>query len=326
MTKGTDDQGPCLMKYLVGIDEAGYGPNLGPLVQAGVAVRAPDGGDDLWAALRNGVCRADEADDVRLIIDDSKKVHVLPRGLERLERAVLAVLGPQRSLGQLLERTASGTTLSDLDGEFWYQSGKPLPVSFDAAEPATGDAFNSALKIADIAFTMVRTLVTPAPRFNELLDQWNSKGTILANGLIVLLGEITHALPGTEPIQFVIDKHGGRNFYAPIVQTAFSDRWVTTISESDSESRYRIEGLGRLVTLRFIPRADSESLPVALASMIAKYLREVFMQQFNRYWQERVRDLEPTAGYPNDSKRFYGQIQRAMRQLSITERQVWRAR
>ena len=30
------------MPWVVGIDEAGYGPNLGPLVQSAVALRLPD--------------------------------------------------------------------------------------------------------------------------------------------------------------------------------------------------------------------------------------------------------------------------------------------
>jgi ribonuclease HII len=173
---------------------------------------------------------------------------------------------------------------------------------------------------------MARVVVTPAPRFNALLDKWDSKGAVLSHGLIALLADMDRDLAGDEAIEFTIDKHGGRNSYAPIIQTAFPDRWVTTLSESASESRYHLDEHGREIAFRFIPKADSDCLPVALASMIAKYLRELFMQQFNRYWQERVPDLEPTAGYPNDSKRFFGQIQRAMRQLSITERQVWRAR
>ena len=45
------------MPWVVGIDEAGYGPNLGPLVQAAVALRLPD--DDLagWTTLASRVRR-----------------------------------------------------------------------------------------------------------------------------------------------------------------------------------------------------------------------------------------------------------------------------
>ena len=51
---------------------------------------------------------------------------------------------------------------------------------------------------------------------------------------------------------------------------------------------------------------------VALASMLCKYLREVCMRQFNRFWEKHVPGIEPTAGYPVDAKRFYEAIQAAM--------------
>ena len=38
------------MPFLLGTDEAGYGPNLGPLVISASVWEVPDGGDDLYAA------------------------------------------------------------------------------------------------------------------------------------------------------------------------------------------------------------------------------------------------------------------------------------
>ena len=43
-----------------------------------------------------------------------------------------------------------------------------------------------------------------------------------------------------------------------------------------------------------------EFLPTALASMTAKYLRELSMRAFNEFWCARVTGLRPTAGYPMD--------------------------
>ena len=46
------------MTWIVGIDEAGYGPNLGPLVMTGVACRVPEElvAVSLWRRLRQAVC------------------------------------------------------------------------------------------------------------------------------------------------------------------------------------------------------------------------------------------------------------------------------
>jgi xylose isomerase len=89
---------------------------------------------------------------------------------------------------------------------------------------------------------------------------------------------------------------------------------------------YAIDNLGREISLRFEPRADGCHLNVALASMAAKYLREVCMLQFNRYWAAKVPGLKPTAGYPTDAGRFFADIQPRLAADGTDERAVWRAR
>ena len=79
------------MPWVVGIDEAGYGPNLGPLVQAAVAVRLPGHDPAGWDTLKPHVRRCCDPDDGRLLIDDSKKVYAGGNGLAELELAAMAV-------------------------------------------------------------------------------------------------------------------------------------------------------------------------------------------------------------------------------------------
>ena len=74
----------------------------------------------------------------------------------------------------------------------------------------------------------------------------------------------------------------------------------------------------------FQPRADAEHFSVALASMVSKYVREVLMGEFNRFWCEQVPGLKPTAGYPGDSRRFYDAIRPAAERLGIPEAALWR--
>ena len=81
------------MPWVVGIDEAGYGPNLGPLVQAAVALRLPDDDPAGWETLKPWVRRCHEKDDGRLLVDDSKKVHAGPNGFAKLETGIRGALG-----------------------------------------------------------------------------------------------------------------------------------------------------------------------------------------------------------------------------------------
>jgi ribonuclease HII len=302
--------------WVVGIDEAGYGPNLGPLVQAAVALRLPDHDPAGWKTHRRSVRRTRHKEDGRLLVDDSKKVY--PRGgIEALERAVIHALGlAPGSFGEFLGRVALAACLDDLRAEYWFDGDESLPLGEHEARRAA---------LPEFACACSASLVPPA-LFNQIIDGSGSKGTVLACGLISLMVATQSIGEQDEPIHYCCDKQGGRNFYAAMLQSAFPDGWVVVERESAEESRYRIDGLQRPVTIVFRPRADGDSISVALASMLCKYLREVCMRQFNRFWSKHVPDLAPTAGYPGDSRRYYDAIRIAMASLNLNEDQVWRKR
>src|SRR6185295_9038799 len=83
------------MPYCIGTDEAGYGPNLGPLVVTATLWRVPEGTtqETLYDHLTEIVTAAPrDGDDPRLWIADSKAVYSPAVGLARLELGVLAML------------------------------------------------------------------------------------------------------------------------------------------------------------------------------------------------------------------------------------------
>ena len=127
------------------------------------------------------------------------------------------------------------------------------------------------------------------------------------------------------PVFAVCDKHGGRNFYTSLLQHHFSEHWIEPVYESRAESRYEWGPPEARTRVAF--RMNGERfLPTALASMTAKYLRELSMRAFNEFWSAHVRDLRPTAGYPKDSRRFRQAITEKQRELRIDDHVIWRNR
>jgi hypothetical protein len=319
------------MAWIIGIDEAGYGPNLGPLVMTAVACRVPDrrADADLWHLLRPAVRRHKDGKDTRLSVDDSKVVYTA-RGLAGLERSVLGALWrPRRSrrgapLASLVE-WACPDDRAELGCEAWYQGAQGVPVHAVADELAElAERFDEACDGSGVGEWHVRSTVLCPPRFNALLDNGAKKGVVLAHAMTCLLRWKCEALEGEDALCFFIDKHGGRNAYAALVGHALPGGAVLTRQEGMARSAYEVHGLGREVRLTFEPRADAAYFCAALASMASKYLRELLMLEFNRFWQERVPGLKPTAGYPGDAERFLRAIRPAAAKLGIPEAALWR--
>ncbi len=94
---------------------------------------------------------------------------------------------------------------------------------------------------------------------------------------------------------------------------------VCTLCEGASESVYTATEGPRRMTIGFYEGGDARHLPVALASIFSKYLRELFMQSFNAWWCQRVPGLRPTAGYAADARRFLRDTAEARQRLAIPD-------
>ena len=180
---------------------------------------------------------------------------------------------------------------------------------------------------------MVRArLVFPA-EFNALCDYYGTKGAALSHITIGLLREVVDAArerqspaPSPQsPVFALCDKHGGRNFYTALLQHHFSEHWIQPVYESHAESCYEWDS--ELGPMHVSFRMQGERfLPTALASMVAKYLRELSMRAFNEFWCARMPNLRPTAGYYVDASRFKREIDAKQRELGIDDHNLWRNR
>lgn len=317
------------MPILIGTDEAGYGPNLGPLVVTATTWTLPDEMQpgDLWAVLSEILTDTPARADKRLHVADSKKVYSAGKSMARLETAVLAFLRYLRircdTVGEL------GAALSGDSFEQDYAAvcrgvveEQVLPVVStpeDCHEAA--DAIEKTLAAAKVELAHVESRIIFPPEFNRGVEEYDSKGKVLSDATLSLVRKGTEQ-PGVSDGGWIFcDKHGGRNRYDDIISATFDNQFVFRLEESRPASRYR------LGELEFCFRTKAEELlPVALASMIAKYVREVVMMQINRFWQHHLPELKPTKGYPVDAKRFWSDIEDKCIELNIARADVWRCR
>jgi len=326
----------------IGIDEAGYGPNLGPLVVAATAWQvalAPSARTnappiDLYSRLANIV--SIKPTDNRIAIADSKLLYKPRGGLRLLEQAVLTGLQTIPARWQQLWDATLADPERHRHGLPWYSGYDcPLPIDADAEELADlQKKFRSACHEANVELVDLRARAVFPREFNDLTDHYGTKGAALSHVSIGLLRDVISefargdsTFPSTRMggIHITFDKHGGRNRYEALLQHHFPDEKIETLLESRPASRYRWGPPDARVEVCFRTKGEAE-LPTALASMTAKYHRELAMQAFNAYWEEKIPGLQPTAGYPVDAKRFKADIADMQKRLGIDDRDLWRNR
>lgn len=299
---------------IAGIDEAGYGPMLGPLCVGLTALRldawAPgDRPPDLWALLSAGVARSPKDAAGRIPIADSKELKLPNDGkrhpLTHLERGVLAValamgLDARDDLA-LFEWL--GVELDDHD--CYAGPSRPLPESFDPAQRAiAANQLAGACAAAGVRFEHLACLTVHETRFNQIVTDERSK----ARATLWAIGRHLRAIDerwGGENAWVVCDRLGGRTAYAEVLRHELPQRRIEIVEESPHRSVYRAHApSGAVLAVTFKTEGEKAQLPVALASMTAKYVRELAMARFNRHWSARMPELKPTAGYVQDARRW----------------------
>jgi ribonuclease HII len=343
------------MGYLIGTDEAGYGPSLGPLVISATVWEAPDGvsGEDLFGRLSHVIASRPDVGGTRrvpvadgdgravalpvgtrsvpdtLVFADSKTLYSPERGLRHLERGLWAALG---ALGFRPEswrdvwRAIAPEALDEMQSVPWYADyDGPAPLDCDGEDLSLlAEPLRAGLAAAGVRLVAVRSRAIFAHQFNDLVDRHGSKGAALSHQTLDLAARMIESLP-PGPVSVICDKHGGRNRYGGLLAEHFPEQFIEIRGEGRQRSSYRFGPAERRVEFCFRVGAES-SLPAALASMASKYLRELAMRAFNDFWRRHVHDLQPTAGYPQDAKRFRADIGEAMQSLHISDRMLWRVR
>jgi hypothetical protein len=286
---------------------------------------------DLWAELSATIDRAG-GDPNRLWVDDSKAILRGGKGRDRLEATCLALLeavgcAQTRNCAGLLAAVGAGTLESTELGR-WIdcsESGATWPRARHHVHESTRLARQS-LEPTGCSWRIiaVRSVVIGPRRFNELLAGAGSKAKVHFAAFRELVHLAWELAGDGMPTHLESDKHGGRHYYLEPLIEAFPDTWIDRGVEGPELSRYSLRAPGRRMMVSLSPRADGANGLVALASIVSKMVREVWMDCFNAHWARRIEGLRPTAGYPVDAARFRREIEALAESEGLEPDSWWR--
>ncbi len=315
---------------------------LGPLCVATSVVAIDDadpadGPPDLWSRLSSVVCTGARDAQRRIAVADSKRLkgsnQAKAHPLRHLERGVLSFLacgrglqsqGPDAPAADAADRGHAppttddalfarlGTGLPTAVSTPWYRSSTPLPVAHDPDALALDAArLHRGLDAAGVRVLGLQAEAVDAGEFNRRLTSGTGKAAINLDAAIRLVASIRDRVAAVDPDaapRIVCDRQGGRAYYREWLQDCFPQASIRILGETETVSRYRLEDPDGAFVIGFETGSEDRHLPVALASMTAKYVRELAMLRLNRFFREALPDVKPTAGYVQDGRRFLQEI------------------
>jgi hypothetical protein len=314
---------------VVGFDEAGYGPTLGPLVVGYSAFRIEGALADppcLWKALETAVRSGARGEASKVWVADSKAIKPRKDGLKHLELGVLAFADFRESM--TLEDLLSALGVGDhVAKQAWFGdlAATKIPAKAWPGEVASrADRIAEASQASGVHFLDAAVRVYDARTYNDRVEETRNKGAVLEEACVSLVRSLRQRHTGDLHLTF--DKHGGRNRYLRLLGRAFPMCALEIEHEGAEESSYTTVTPQGAVRALFRRSAEDESLPVALASMHCKYLREQLMARFNAWFGERIPGVKPTAGYALDAKRFLADVEQDLPRLGVARRALVRSR
>ncbi len=285
----------------------------------------------MWRLLAGAVSRKAMRGSPSVPVADSKTLHVRRDGCLHLERGVLAMLAelgrPPRSLRELLDLIAPGA-LRQLQEYPWYAGRDlPLPRQADPKDLALrANGLSVAFDRRGIVLEAIRAEVVPVGTYNRLTAATRNKSVTLFSIASRLISHVFQERAATEETRILVDRQGGRMRYRAHLQRMFEGAGIRILEESAGRSAYQIRQGNRQAEIAFLTDGEDKALPVALASMVSKYLRELLMELLNTWWARHVPSLKPTAGYYRDGRRFLRDISPALEALGVDTSLLVRSR
>jgi ribonuclease HII len=259
---------------IVGIDENGLGPLLGPLVVTGASFLVPSYDREAFFSLAGPDLPA----------ADSKRIFK-PGRAAAAEAAVLRWLDAfgcgAQDTAQLEEKIVAPSPFEAPCPAAVPEicTGAPLTLPRAAGRPAVGVLLGARARF-DRAETKAGDLASNVlcpGAFNRALEARDMNKLRLDFALMMSVARRLCA-GGDGDALVLCGKVGGTAAYGAWLEGEGLDV-AGVVREGRDESAYDVRGLGRVC---FVRDGDASHLPIAVASMVGKYLRELAMERLNR--------------------------------------------
>ncbi len=314
---------------IIGIDENGYGPVLGPLVVTATAFKI-EKRENLWYLLnipKNPDCYE------KLVVTDSKKLfsrnslkrcqigektvfsffYLLFKTFpENLDRFLSKILLDFSQFPQLCKESRTEAK------PCWEKIFLPLWLKNKEGIKKEAEKLRKKLKRERIEFFGLKSICICPFQFNRLV-KGKSKSYL---NYLQFEKLIFYFLRKKEKNFYIFaDRIGGQKRYLPLLKSGLLRNWRSQILEERKEiSSYRLSLKGKEATISFLQDGEEKEFPVALSSLFGKYIREIFMKRINKFLQNYNPKLKPVSGYRDClTKNFIEETNNLRKKLKINE-------
>jgi ribonuclease HII len=255
---------------VIGIDENGLGPILGPMIISGCSFEIEQ---DIFFSSK------------KKEFGDSKKIFKRAEKWTYSKGEIIALsLLKVRSLFEILDKVE--IIIEEFEKQFYINDIKlPIWAKF------VSDQWTKNVNFIDFKGYAIFPM-----KFNEMLKQGHKFFIDLKYFL-----ETAHYLSDERSIA-LCGKIGGYTYYSKIFHL-LGIKNFKILKENKGHSAYKVHYKDKELEIHFILDGDENYYPISIASIIGKYLRELFMMNLNVAFGS-FDEIPYSSGYKHDKKTY----------------------